>query len=189
MKFKTPILISKWHMELEKKIQGPGKVVTKYVKVIKKLIKRTKEQKIYFFTKRLKTDLSYALWPLLVLKNNSTIDMAIKLTQQIEDNQKMHLEFTLSVFASVSVMASASQMTATFFAAQTQDPNEQLIDKLTANLVWLLELLAQALIIRCGEKSIVVKCCYWTTSPVSKQNQKEEQLNKSDDDKSNKKED
>ncbi|KAG9304147.1 hypothetical protein G9A89_019709 [Geosiphon pyriformis] len=33
---------------------------------------------------------------------------------------------------------------ATFFAAQTQDSNEQLIDRLTANLAWLLEPLAQA---------------------------------------------
>ncbi|KAG9296582.1 hypothetical protein G9A89_015174 [Geosiphon pyriformis] len=38
-KFRTPILISKWHMELERKTQGPGKVVTEYVKAIKKLIK------------------------------------------------------------------------------------------------------------------------------------------------------
>ncbi|KAG9306005.1 hypothetical protein G9A89_009329 [Geosiphon pyriformis] len=35
-------------------------------------------------------------------------------------------------------------MTATSFAAQTQDPNEQLIDRLTANLAQLLEPLAQA---------------------------------------------
>ncbi|KAG9288846.1 hypothetical protein G9A89_012175 [Geosiphon pyriformis] len=60
------------------------------------------------------------------------------MAQQIEDNQKMHLEFTFLVFAL------ALQMAATFFAAQTSDPNKQLIDRLTANLVWLLELLAQA---------------------------------------------
>ncbi|KAG9292543.1 hypothetical protein G9A89_006914 [Geosiphon pyriformis] len=41
-------------------------------------------------------------------------------------------------------MAPAPQMAAAFFAAQTQDPNEQLIDRLTANLARLLELLAQA---------------------------------------------
>ncbi|KAG9289402.1 hypothetical protein G9A89_007963 [Geosiphon pyriformis] len=41
-------------------------------------------------------------------------------------------------------MAPAPQMAAAFFAAQTQDPNEQLIDRLTANLAWLLEPLAQA---------------------------------------------
>ncbi|KAG9297656.1 hypothetical protein G9A89_011171 [Geosiphon pyriformis] len=41
-------------------------------------------------------------------------------------------------------MASAPQMAAVSFAAQTQDPNEQLIDRLTANLAWLLEPLAQA---------------------------------------------
>ncbi|KAG9303978.1 hypothetical protein G9A89_005888 [Geosiphon pyriformis] len=39
IKFKTPILISKWHMELEKKTQGPGEVVTEYAKAIRKLIK------------------------------------------------------------------------------------------------------------------------------------------------------
>ncbi|KAG9299345.1 hypothetical protein G9A89_013993 [Geosiphon pyriformis] len=55
----------------------------------------------------------------------------------------MHLEFTLSVFAPALVMASASQMAAISFAAQTQDSNEQLIDKLTANFAQLLELLAQ----------------------------------------------
>ncbi|KAG9304253.1 hypothetical protein G9A89_019815 [Geosiphon pyriformis] len=37
----------------------------------------------------------------------------------------MHLEFTLPVFAPASVMVSASQMAATSFVAQTQDPNEQ----------------------------------------------------------------
>ncbi|KAG9285615.1 hypothetical protein G9A89_009255 [Geosiphon pyriformis] len=46
----------------------------------------------------------------------------------------MHLESILPVFASVSVMISALQMTAIFFATQTQDPNKQLIDRLTANL-------------------------------------------------------
>ncbi|KAG9287211.1 hypothetical protein G9A89_008841 [Geosiphon pyriformis] len=112
IKFRTSILISKWHMELEKRTQGPG----------------------------LRTDLSYAFWPLLALKNNSTMDMTIELAQKIENNQRMHLGSTLSVFAS----ASALQMTVTFFAAQTQDPNEQLIDRLTANFAQLLELLAQA---------------------------------------------
>ncbi|KAG9295514.1 hypothetical protein G9A89_013543 [Geosiphon pyriformis] len=53
------------------------------------------------------------------------MDMAIELAQRIEDNQKMHLRSTLSVFAFAPVMASASQMAATSFAAQTQDSNEQ----------------------------------------------------------------
>ncbi|KAG9291801.1 hypothetical protein G9A89_012086 [Geosiphon pyriformis] len=150
-KFRTPILISKWHMELERRTQGPGEIVTKYAKAIRKLIKCvdsgrnwTEEQKIHSFTKRLRTDLSYALWPLLALKNNLTMNMAIELTQRIEDNQRMHLGSTLPVFASAPVMAPAPQVAATSFAAQTQDPNEQLIDRLTANLAWLLELLAQA---------------------------------------------
>ncbi|KAG9303955.1 hypothetical protein G9A89_005865 [Geosiphon pyriformis] len=128
-KFRTPILISKWCMKLERRTQGPGEV--------------TEEQKIYSFTKELRTDLSYALWPLLALKNNPTINMAIELVQRIEDNQRMHLGSILPVFVSTPVMASASQMAATSFAAQTQDPNEQLIDRLTANLAQLLEPLAQ----------------------------------------------
>ncbi|KAG9300754.1 hypothetical protein G9A89_023552 [Geosiphon pyriformis] len=80
-KFRTPILISKWHMELERRTQGLGEVVTEYAKAIRKLIKCTEEQKIYSFTKGLRTDLSYALWPLLALKDNPTIDMAIELAQ------------------------------------------------------------------------------------------------------------
>ncbi|KAG9303695.1 hypothetical protein G9A89_018592 [Geosiphon pyriformis] len=80
------------------------------------------KQKIHSFTKGLKTDLSYAFWPLL----------------RIEDNQRIHLGSTLPVFAP------APQMAVTSFAAQTQDPNEQLINRLTANFVQLLELLAQA---------------------------------------------
>ncbi|KAG9299998.1 hypothetical protein G9A89_009726 [Geosiphon pyriformis] len=150
-KFRTLILISKWCMELERRTQGSGKIVTEYAKAIRKLIKHvdsgrnwTEEQKIHFFTKELRTDLLYALWPLLALKDNSTMDMAIELTQRIEDNQRMHLGFTLSVFAPAPVMAPTPQMAATFFAVQTQDPNEQLIDRLTANLAWLLEPLAQA---------------------------------------------
>ncbi|KAG9292325.1 hypothetical protein G9A89_000799 [Geosiphon pyriformis] len=70
--------------------------------------------------------------------------MTIELAQQIENNQRMHLGSILSVFAPIFVMASASQMAATSFTAQTQDPNEQLIDRLTANLAQLLEPLAQA---------------------------------------------
>ncbi|KAG9294701.1 hypothetical protein G9A89_008180 [Geosiphon pyriformis] len=88
--------------------------------------------------KGLRTDLSYALWPLLALKDNSTMDIAIELVQ------RMHLGFTLSVFAPVFVMAPALQITATSFAAQTQDPNKQLIDRLTANLAQLLKPLVQA---------------------------------------------
>ncbi|KAG9284328.1 hypothetical protein G9A89_007483 [Geosiphon pyriformis] len=94
-KFRTPILISKWCMKLEKKTQGPGEIVTEYAKAIRKLI-------------------------------------------------KIHLGSILPVFASAPIMASASQMTAVSFAAQTQDPNKQLIDRLTANLAQLLEPLAQA---------------------------------------------
>ncbi|KAG9297685.1 hypothetical protein G9A89_011200 [Geosiphon pyriformis] len=92
-KFRTPILISKWCIELERKTQGLGKVVTKYAKAIRKLIKRvdsgrnwTEEQKIHFFTKGLRTDLSYALWSLLALKDNPTMNITIELTQRIEDN-------------------------------------------------------------------------------------------------------
>ncbi|KAG9298536.1 hypothetical protein G9A89_018895 [Geosiphon pyriformis] len=70
--------------------------------------------------------------------------MAIELAQQIKDNQRMHLGFTLPVFALASVMAPSPQMAATSFTAQTQNPNEQLIDILTANLAWLLKPLAQA---------------------------------------------
>ncbi|KAG9286976.1 hypothetical protein G9A89_001214 [Geosiphon pyriformis] len=137
-------------MKLEKRTQGPGEVVIKYAKAIRKLIKRvdsernwTKEQKIYSFTKKLRTDLSYALWLLLALKNHSTIDMAIELVQKIKDNQRMHLESTLPVFAPASVMTSAPQMAAISFATQTQDSNKQLINKLIANLAWLLKPLAQ----------------------------------------------
>ncbi|KAG9299275.1 hypothetical protein G9A89_013923 [Geosiphon pyriformis] len=122
-------------MELERRTQDPGEVVTKYAKAIRKLIKWidfgrnwTEEQKIHFFTKGLKTDLSYALWLLL----------------RIKDNQRMHLGSTLPVFASAPVMASALQMAAISFAVQTQNPNKQLIDRLTANLARLLEPLAQA---------------------------------------------
>ncbi|KAG9301531.1 hypothetical protein G9A89_008383 [Geosiphon pyriformis] len=133
-KFRTPILIFKWCMELERRTQDPGEIVTEYAKAIRKLIKHvdsgrnwTEEQKIHFFTKRLRTNLSYTFWPFLALKNNPTIDMAIELAQQIEDNQRIHLGSTLPVFASAPVMAPASQMAAVSFAAQTQDPNEQLI--------------------------------------------------------------
>ncbi|KAG9297384.1 hypothetical protein G9A89_009468 [Geosiphon pyriformis] len=48
--------------------------------------------------------------------------MTIELAQRIENNQRMHLKSTLPVFAPASVMASALQMTATSFVAQTQDP-------------------------------------------------------------------
>ncbi|KAG9305690.1 hypothetical protein G9A89_022612 [Geosiphon pyriformis] len=72
------------------------------------------------------------------------MNMTIELAQRIENNQKMHLEFTLPVFALVFVMAFAFQIAFTFFVAQIQDPNEQLIDRLTANLAQLLKFLAQA---------------------------------------------
>ncbi|KAG9288100.1 hypothetical protein G9A89_017695 [Geosiphon pyriformis] len=102
-KFRTPILISKWRMELEKRTQGPGEIVTEYAKAIRKLIK-------------LRTNLSYALWPFLALKDNPTMNMAIELAQQIEDNQRIHLGSTLPVFAFALVMAPAPQMAAASFA-------------------------------------------------------------------------
>ncbi|KAG9294940.1 hypothetical protein G9A89_017734 [Geosiphon pyriformis] len=121
-KFRTPILISKWHMELERRTQNPGEIVTEYAKAIRKLIKCvdsgrnwTEKQKIYSFTKRLRTNL-YALWPLLALKDNSTMNMAIELAQKIENNQRMHLRFTLPIFAPAPVMASTPQVAATSFA-------------------------------------------------------------------------
>ncbi|KAG9297579.1 hypothetical protein G9A89_007654 [Geosiphon pyriformis] len=138
-------------MELERKTQGPDEIVMEYAKAIRKLIKWvdsgrnwTKEQKIHSFTKKLRTDLSYAFWPLLALKDNPTMDMAIELAQKIEDNQRMHLGSTLPIFVLAPVMTPAPQMAATSFAAQTQDPNKQLIDRLTANFAWLLKPLVQA---------------------------------------------
>ncbi|KAG9288516.1 hypothetical protein G9A89_015722 [Geosiphon pyriformis] len=89
-KFRTPILISKWHMELKRRTQGLGEVVTKYAKAIRKII-----------------------------KYNSTIDMAIELAQKIEDNQRMHLRSTLPVFAPVSAIVLAPQMATASFAVQT----------------------------------------------------------------------
>ncbi|KAG9306227.1 hypothetical protein G9A89_016131 [Geosiphon pyriformis] len=71
------------------------------------------------------------------------MDIAIELVQKIKDNQRMYLEFTLPVFASAFAMTPAPQMTAASFAVQIQGPNKQLINRFTANLVWLLELLAQ----------------------------------------------
>ncbi|KAG9300062.1 hypothetical protein G9A89_018339 [Geosiphon pyriformis] len=109
-KLRILILISKWCMELERRIQGPGEIVTEYTKAIRKLIKH-----IYSFTKELRTDLSYALWSLLVLKDNPTMDMVIELAQQIEDNQRIHLGSTFLVFAPAPVMASAPQMAAASF--------------------------------------------------------------------------
>ncbi|KAG9285433.1 hypothetical protein G9A89_010908 [Geosiphon pyriformis] len=70
--------------------------------------------------------------------------MAIELAQKIKDNQKMHLGFTLSVFASAPAIVPALQMAAIFFATHTQDSNEQLIDRLIVNLARLLEPLTQA---------------------------------------------
>ncbi|KAG9299307.1 hypothetical protein G9A89_013955 [Geosiphon pyriformis] len=70
--------------------------------------------------------------------------MTIELVQKIEDNQRMYLGSILLVFVSAPVMAFASPMAAISFAIQTQDPNKQLIDRLTANLAQLLEPLAQA---------------------------------------------
>ncbi|KAG9299793.1 hypothetical protein G9A89_013153 [Geosiphon pyriformis] len=105
-KFRIPILISKWCMELERRTQGPGVVMTEYFKAIRKLIKCvdfgrnwTEEQKIHSFTKGLRTNLLYALWSFLALKDNPTINMAIELAQIIKDNQRMHLGSTLPVFA------------------------------------------------------------------------------------------
>ncbi|KAG9305208.1 hypothetical protein G9A89_010716 [Geosiphon pyriformis] len=94
-------------------------------------INQTEKQKIYSFKKGLRTDLSYVFWSLLVLKNNPTMLMVIELVQRIKDNQRIHLRFTLPVFVPAPVMASALQMTATSFAVQIQDSNEQLIDRLT----------------------------------------------------------
>ncbi|KAG9301389.1 hypothetical protein G9A89_018061 [Geosiphon pyriformis] len=140
-----------WHIELEKRTQGSRKIITKYAKAIRKLIKQVdlgknwmEEQKIHFFTKKLRTNLLYAFWLFLVLKDNYTMDMAIELAQKIEDNQKMHLRSTFPVFAFALVMAFAPQIAAISFAAQIQDLNKQLIDRLTANLAQLLELLTQA---------------------------------------------
>ncbi|KAG9299747.1 hypothetical protein G9A89_013107 [Geosiphon pyriformis] len=72
------------------------------------------------------------------------MDMAIKLVQRIEDNQRIHLKSTFLVFAPALIMVLAPQMAVTSFATYAQDPNEQLIDRLTVNFAWLLELLAQA---------------------------------------------
>ncbi|KAG9304254.1 hypothetical protein G9A89_019816 [Geosiphon pyriformis] len=123
IKFRTPILISKWCIELEKKIQGSDEVVIEYAKTIRK---RTKDSFLY-----------------KKIKNRSVLCFLAPSGPERQfhneyDNQKIHLGSTLLVFAL------AFQMAATSFVTQTQDPNEQLIDGLTANLTQLLKPLAQA---------------------------------------------
>ncbi|KAG9301623.1 hypothetical protein G9A89_016693 [Geosiphon pyriformis] len=88
------------------------------------------------------------------------MDMTIELAQKLEDNQRMHLGSTLPVFASAPVMALALQMAAISFVAQTQDSNEQLIDRLTANLAWLLELLTQAQLLYQRQQNCGPLVCY-----------------------------
>ncbi|KAG9303230.1 hypothetical protein G9A89_013556 [Geosiphon pyriformis] len=119
-------------MELEKRTQSPNEVS----RLWKKLDRRAKN---LFHYKRIENRSVICFLVSPGLKKNLTMDMAIELAQRIEDNQRMYLESILPVFAFASVMAPVSQMTATSFAAQTQDPNKQLIDRLTTNLAWLLE--------------------------------------------------
>ncbi|KAG9290810.1 hypothetical protein G9A89_010958 [Geosiphon pyriformis] len=127
---KTPLLHSSYKklmlMPIKKSLDGCQQMPEKTTPLSQPNSGRnwTEEQKIYSFTKRLRTDLSYALWPLLALKDNPIMNMAIELAQQIEDNQRIHLGSTLPVFAPVFVMAPTPQMTATSFAVQTQNPNE-----------------------------------------------------------------
>ncbi|KAG9302222.1 hypothetical protein G9A89_020656 [Geosiphon pyriformis] len=110
MKFRTSILISKWCIELKRRTQGSGKAVTKYAKAIRKLIKQNKIS-----------------IPLQRIKNRSVLCFLAF------SGPKRQFHNKYGFFASVPVMVPASQMAATSFTAQTSDPNEQLIDRLTAN--------------------------------------------------------
>jgi hypothetical protein len=81
------------------KVQKLSKTVERYTNNVKKLIKRidsenrwSEDEKVWHFLKGLRKDVAYQARPLILSQENSTLEMAIRIARQFEENAQTYPE-------------------------------------------------------------------------------------------------
>jgi len=128
---------------LQNRIQGSTETVDDYAKSIKRLIKqvevdgaRSENAKIHEFTKGLRREIASTVNNLIGLRDDETLTQAIEVARRIESN----LQTNDSNKTQVHFVSSTP-----VFPAQSKDPNDELIERLTSNIAKILEPLVQSL--------------------------------------------
>ncbi|RHZ88369.1 hypothetical protein Glove_23g232 [Diversispora epigaea] len=88
--------------ELSMKIQKVNKTVEQYANDVKKLIRRidgdnrsSEDEKIWQFLKGLRKDIAYQARPLILSQENSSLEVAIRIVKQFEENAQTYPEVTV----------------------------------------------------------------------------------------------
>src|SRR6266516_3036483 len=96
--YRTQNRIIQWRHELEKRIQLPEEKVKQYATNVKKLIKKIDvgnnwddAQKTYSFTKGLRDEIFDKMSPVLAAQQNLTLEQAISIAQQVEEDGKQRI--------------------------------------------------------------------------------------------------
>jgi uncharacterized FlaG/YvyC family protein len=97
--FKTTALINQWRFELQMKVQKLNETVEQYANDVKRLIKRidgenrwSEDEKVWQFLKGLRKDVAYQARPLILSQENPTLEAAIRIARQFEENSQTYPE-------------------------------------------------------------------------------------------------
>ena len=100
--FKTTALINQWRFELSMKIQKVNETVEQYANDVKKLIRRidgenrwSEDEKVWQFLKGLRKDIAYQARPLILSQENPSLEAAIRIAKQFEENAQTYPEATV----------------------------------------------------------------------------------------------
>jgi hypothetical protein len=108
--FKTTALINQWRFELSMKIQKVNETVEQYANDVKKLIRRidgenrwSEDEKVWQFLKGLRKDIAYQSRPLILSQENPSLEAAIRIAKQFEENAQTYPEATVGYGATTYV--------------------------------------------------------------------------------------
>ncbi|CAG8777613.1 18196_t:CDS:2, partial [Dentiscutata erythropus] len=106
---RNPIL--HWNEREQMKVQKLGETVEQYANDVKKLIKRidgenrwSNDEKVWHFLKGLRKDIAYQARPLILSRENSTLESAVRIAKQFEENVQTFPEaagYGVSSFANI----------------------------------------------------------------------------------------
>lgn len=139
--FKTTALINQWRFELQAKMQKLNETVEQYANDVKRLIKRIdgenrwgEDEKVWYFLKGLRKDVAYQARPLILSQENSSLEAAIRIAKQFEENAQTYPETAFGYGA--TTYATPQVFTPTYGQNKNrEDEIERIVQKALAPIV------------------------------------------------------
>jgi hypothetical protein len=139
--FKTTALINQWRFELQAKMQKLNETVEQYANDVKRLIKRIdsenrwgEDEKVWHFLKGLRKDVAYQARPLILSQENPSLEAAIRIAKQFEENVQTYPETAFGY--SATAYANSQGFTPTYGQSKNrEDEIERIVQKALAPIV------------------------------------------------------